>query len=263
MGAGPEYLAGNGLAESLPAAGLDTDLRIVESDGARPEVAAAFELDGAISREVSSSLSRGEFPLVLSGNCNSCVGTLAGLGARDAGVVWLDGHADFHTPETTTSGFTDCMGLSTAVGHCWRRMSARVPGFEPVPEENAVLAGAREVESGEKERLEASGVKVVGKTSGDEEFLDGLGSVLAGLRGRVRGVYLHLDLDVLDPATVGPANEFAPPGGLTAAEAERAVRLIRENVGVLAAGIASYDPAHDRDGAVSRAGIRLARSLFD
>lgn len=255
VGRGPGHLAENGLNESLTAAGLETSLRTVESDGARPEVAAAFELDENISREVSHSVSEGEFPLVLSGNCNSCVGTLAGLGARELGIVWLDGHADFHTPETTTSGFTDCMGLSVAMGHCWKRMSAQVPGFEPVPEENAVLVGTREVEPGERERLEASEVSAVGL--GNLEF------ALARLRRRVRGGYLHLDLDVLDAAKVGKANEFAPVGGLTVEEAEWAIRLVRENVEIRAAGIASYDPAYDHDGAILRAGLRLAKSLFD
>lgn len=40
-----------------------------------------------------------------------------------------------------------------------------------------------------------------------------LGAALGGLRGRVGRVYVHLDLDVLDPAGVGKANEFAPEGG--------------------------------------------------
>lgn len=78
----------------------------------------------------------------------------------------------------------------------------------------------------------------------------------------MRGVYLHLDLDVLAPGKVGRANEFAPEGGLTVEEVEQAIRLVRERVGILAAGIASYDPAGDRDGNILRAGVKLARSLF-
>lgn len=157
-GAGPEALVEGGLFDRLSWDGLEARLRVVELGGSsRHEVASAFELAGLISEGVRSSLNAGAFPLVLSGNCNGCVGTLGGLGGKDPGILWLDGHADFHTPETTTSGFTDCMGLSIAVGHCWRGMAARVPGFEPVPEANAVLVGAREIEPGERERLLASG----------------------------------------------------------------------------------------------------------
>lgn len=132
------------------------------------------------------------------------------MGGRDLGLVWLDGHADFHTPETTTSGFTDCMGLSTSVGQCWRRMAARVPGFEPMPEANAVLVGAREIEPGERERLLVSELVVVEPGASRAEPHKELDAALVGLSERVRGVYLHLDLDVLDPGRVGRANEFAP-----------------------------------------------------
>lgn len=262
MGAGPEHLVRDGLLDALTELGLGTRLRHIELDGGPGhEVASAFELDRLISGEVSAALAVDEFPLVLSGNCNSCVGSLAGVGAQEElGLVWLDGHADFHTPETTTSGFTDCMGLSIAVGHCWRSMAERVPGYSPVPEENVVLVGARETEPGERERLYASDVVVVGEGT---EVLEGLDAALAGLRGRAYGVYLHLDLDVLDPQSVGRANEFAPTGGLTVEEAERVVRLVRERFEIVAAGLASYDPAHDHDGALSRAGARLAGSLFD
>lgn len=266
MGGGPEHLAENGLTDALEADGLNVALRVAELEGddLRAEVSAAFELDGLISREVRSGVEEGEFPLVLSGNCNSCVGTLAGAGRENLGVVWFDGHADFHTPETTTSGFTDCMGLSIAVGHCWDRMSAQVQGYAPVPEENVVLVGTREIEPGERERLHASDVIVVAPgPPEDGGILGKLCSALFELRERVQGVYLHLDLDVLDPGSVGKANEFAPAGGLTAEETERAIRLVRERVGVVAAGIASYDPATDHDGAVLQAGVRLARALVD
>ena len=65
----------------------------------------------------------GRFPLVLSDNCNATVRVITGLtGAspkeeEEVGLIWFDGHADFNTPETTTSGFLDSMGLATAVGH--------------------------------------------------------------------------------------------------------------------------------------------------
>lgn len=103
VGAGPEALVEGGLFDRLSSDGLDARLRVVElGGGSRHEVASAFELAGLISEGVRSSLNAGAFPLVLSGNCNGCVGTLGGLGGKDPGILWLDGRADFHTPETTT-----------------------------------------------------------------------------------------------------------------------------------------------------------------
>ena len=70
------------------------------------------------------------FPVVLAGNCNSYVGTLAGLETDRAGVSWFDAHGDFNTPETTTTGFLDGMGLAMASGRCWKAMPETIAWFQ-------------------------------------------------------------------------------------------------------------------------------------
>ncbi len=263
MGRGPEHFVRNGLADALSAVGHGMEIRVLQSGSGLPaEVSVAFELDRLIAGEVRDCRESGVFPLVLSGNCNNAVGTMAGAGCEDLGIVWFDGHADFHTPETTATGFSDNMGLSIAVGHCWKNMAASVPGFSPVAEENAVLVGPREIEPEERKRLADSEISVFEacdpEAAADWEKLE---SALEDLGSRTQAVYLHLDLDVLDPESVGRANEFAPPGGLTSEEAERMIRLVRGYCEVAAVGVASYDPAFDHDGAVLRAGLRLIRSV--
>jgi arginase len=153
MGAGPEHLLRNGLGEELRSKHLRLSVTTVRHEGDPPaEVATAFELDGLVSSQVRRALADGRFPLVLSGNCNTAVGTLAGAGPEGLGVVWFDAHGEFNTPETTTTGFIDGMGLAIAVGHCWKAMARGVPGFSAVPEENVVMAGVREVDPAEQER---------------------------------------------------------------------------------------------------------------
>ena len=124
-----------------------------------------------------------------------------------------------------------------------------------------VLAGARTVEPSEDERLAASDVAVVGADRIGREGLRALEVALDGLEGRVGKVYVHLDLDVLDPAKVGKANQFAPEGGLSAEDLETALGMVRERFSVAAAGIASYDPAFDADGRVLGAALACARVL--
>jgi arginase len=263
MGAGPGHLWDNGLPQLLRSEDRPSlaFVDVVPEVDPPAEVAVAFELDHLVSEQVREAVAEGEFPLVLSGNCNTSVGTLAGAGPEGLGIVWFDAHADFNTPETTATGFTDGMGLAIAVGHCWKKMAEGVPGFLPVEEENAVLAGARAVEPPEEERLGASGVAVVGADRIRREGLPVLAVALDGLRERVGRVYVHLDLDVLDPAEVGPANGFAPEGGLTAEDLETALGMVRERFSVAAAGIASYDPSFDADGRVLAAALACARIL--
>jgi arginase len=210
---------------------------------------------------VRRAIAQGEFPLVLSGNCNTSVGTIAGAGAEGLGVVWFDGHADFNTPETTTTGFSDGMGLAIAAGHCWGAMARSVPGFSPVAEENVVLVRVREVEPAEGQRLAASDVAVVGADLIGREGLRVLAEALDELGSRVGRVHVHLDLDVLDPGKVGKANEFAPGGGLGADELVAALKMVRERFAVASFGIASYDPSFDADGRVLCAALACAEAI--
>jgi arginase len=263
MGGGPDHLLKNGLPEALASAGPRVRSVTLHPERDPPaEVATAFELDGLLAGEARTAVEAGEFPLVLSGNCNTSVGTLSGVGTEGLGVIWFDAHADFNTPETTTTGFTDGMGLAIAVGHCWVKMAESVPGFSPVAEENVVLAGVREVEPSEQRRLAASDVAVVSADLIEEGGLGVLAKALDELRTRSGRVYVHLDLDVLDPVKAGRANEFAPEAGLSSEDLATVLGLVRERFTVVAAGIASYDPTLDVDGSVLHAAVAGVRTLI-
>ncbi len=98
MGRGPEALISHGLKEALRATGPGISTVTVNPHNASPfEVSTAFELDRLVAEEVRTALDAGEFPLVLSGNCNTAVGTIAGANTEDLGVIWLDAHPDFET----------------------------------------------------------------------------------------------------------------------------------------------------------------------
>ncbi len=80
------------------------------------------------------------------------------------------------------------------------------------------------------------------------------------LRSRVGAVYVHLDLDVLDPS-VAPANYAAATGGLHPDELVAALRLIRERFRVVAATLASYDPEYDPDARLLEVGLEALAVL--
>jgi len=124
-----------------------------------------------------------------------------------------------------------------------------------------VLAGASAVERSEEERLAASEVSVVGADRIGLEALYALEAALDSLKSRVGRVYVHLDLDVLDPEKVGKANEFAPESGLSAEDLKTALGMVRERFAVAAAGIASYDPTFDPDGHILAVALACVRML--
>ena len=217
----------------------------------RNEVGASFDLIRGVARAVRETIAAGRFPLVLAGNCYTSLGTVAGIG-REVGVVWFDAHGDFNTPETTPTGFFDGFGLAMLTGSGWETLRETVDGIRTVPERNVVLAGARDLDPREQERLAAAEV-----LRADASTLD---AALADLRTRVDAVYVHVDFDVLDPSE-GIANELAVEDGFTAAELEHAFDSISARFEIPAAAFTAYDPRFDEAGRVPPIAARLARRL--
>jgi len=250
-GLGPEHLLNAGLVAHLQREGhVVAEVQVIEDDPAyRPaEIRTAFELVRRLALAVRAAHDAGRFALVLSGNCNTAVGTLSGLTPSRRATFWFDAHGDYNTPETTTTGFLDGMGLTMAVGRCWDRMLATVPGFQPAEEEASFLLGARDLDPPEAALLRQSAITLVEVAQIPERLPDLL------TRARLGDAigYLHLDLDVLDP-TVGHANYFPVPNGLSLTQLTGAIAAIRAHVPLRAAAVASYSPADDRDGGIVRA----------
>jgi arginase len=215
------------------------------------EIAESFAVIRAVASIVRETVEEGRFPLVLAVNCFTSLGTVAGVG-RDVGVVWFDAHGDFHTPDTTTSGFLDGMGLAMLLGDGWRELRNTVEGLRPVPAEHALLVGARDIDPTEQDRLAASSLR-----RADAKTLD---DALDELADRIDAVYVHLDLDVID-ASVARANALSVEGGFDVAGLERALTAISSRFEVAAAAMTAYDPSVDREGQIPPIAAALARRV--
>jgi arginase len=258
-GAGPEHLLRAGLPGHLERLGhVVTAVHVVEDDAAQhpAEIRTAFELARRLAHAVSSARAVGHFPLVLSGNCNAAIGTLSGLSPGRCATFWFDAHGDLNTPETTTTGFLDGMGLATAMGLCWRDLVATVPGFQPVPPQITFLLGARDLDPAEAAWLGESPVTAVSV----EQLPGGLALLLKSAPIADTVGYLHLDLDVLDPA-VGRANYLPVPNGLSLDQLTDAIAAIRDRIPVAAATVASYSPEEDQDQGICRAAFAAIEAM--
>lgn len=254
MGAGPEALLNAGLVDALREAGHAVHIRIAELDPEQwqAEIQSSFELMRMLSTAVSDARKASRFPIVLAGNCNTAVGTLAGLGATTTGVAWFDAHADFNTPETTTSGFLDGTAVAILTGRCWTQLAATVPGFAPIPDDRISLIGTRDIDSLESALLDDSAVTVVAP----KRLTADLPKALRSVAEHVDEIYLHLDLDVLD-AGVAAANKFAVTGGLTLEDIDFALSRIGQVFRISGMALTAYDPEADSDGRAARAAIEL------
>lgn len=258
MGAGPLRLLEKGLRDRL--AGLGHDVRRVDvelADGIDGDPTSAYGLAVDIAYAVRRARDDHRFPLVLSGNCNSALGTVAGLGAATSGIVWCDAHGDFNTPDTSPSGFLDGMTLATLTGRCCRTETGRIPGFDAVPEDVVVLLGARDFDQAERNLLEASAIRFVAPGAAPAEEL---AAAIEGWPDTVETAYLHVDLDVLD-VSEARVNEYAAAGGLTLPDLLSCIDSLAAHCPIGAAALTALDPVADADDRAVTAAITVIEQI--
>jgi arginase len=173
-------------------------------------------------------------PTVISGDCTVALGTVAGLqrAGLDPGVVWFDAHGDVQTMETTSSGFLGGMPLRILVGY--RPELVAIPlGLRAITEERVVLVDARDLDPPEKEYLRQSRMRCLGLEDLSPDALP------AG------PLYVHLDLDVVDPTEL-PDVRYPAPGGPSLAAVVESVTMLLRTGQVVGVGIAcTWPPGTD------------------
>ena len=203
-----------------------------------------------VASAVAGAVDHGRRPVVLSGDCTTALGTVAGLqhAGVDPGIVWFDAHGDVQTLETSTSGYLGGLPLRLLVGYRPGLIAADL-GLRPVAEQRVVLAGARDLDPPEIAYLQTARIGRAQVAELDAAVLpDG-------------PLYVHLDLDVIDPVAV-PGLRYPAPGGPGCAQVTAALGMLLATGRVAAVGIAcTWRPGHGAAGAVDpHLGAALAAS---
>jgi arginase len=253
VGRGPERLLELGAESALGSQGATVHTELLEFKGTySSEIETSFDLIRQVSEHVAAAVEEGAFPVLLSGSCFAAVGVVAGLGERSPGVVWFDAHGDFNTPDSTVFGYFDGMGVAILTGEAWPAMRAAVPGDGPIPETAIALVGARDFDPNEESRLRESQLThVPAERLGDPEAV-----LEAAEKLGASGLYLHLDLDVLD-RDEAPVNVYSVPGGPSGAQLEALVGELLERLPVRAVSLTAYDPECDPEDRVPPIALRI------
>jgi arginase len=191
-------------------------------------------LQSAVADAVAEDVTSGVRPVVLSGDCNTSAGVMAGLqhAGVDPAIVWFDAHGDVQTLETTTSGYLGGLALRLLTAYRPELIAARL-GLRPVAEDRIVLAGARDLDPPE--------VTYLARAQITRREVAGLSAV--GLP--VGPLYVHVDLDVIDAARL-PGLRFPAPGGPDAAQLAATLRMLLATGQVAALGVScSWYPGRD------------------
>jgi len=179
----------------------------------------------------------------LEANCNDLLGMLAGLkydsdgNARRVGLVFIDAHGDFNVPETTLSGMLGGMPVAVAAGHALHNLRTTAGLAEPLPMSNILWGGVRDLDPLEADRFTEYEVSQF-SVSDIRTLSRNLHEQIDELSNRVDVIYVHIDMDVLDPAEV-PGHSLTVPDGPSSQDLAAAMTLMFSNPKTIALGIAS------------------------
>jgi arginase len=197
--------------------------------------------------------------IVLGGECSETVGIMAGLAERFGGrpgMLWMDAHGDFNTPETSPSGYIGGMCLAMAAGRGPR--SGLGPSEAPLTDERLVHMGSRALDPPEEQAFASSPVKLV--TARELKKIGAAGAAKSAVRYLEENsdwIACHLDVDVMDPTQI-PAVNYPTPGGITVEEASTVLKTLVRSDKMRLLEVAAYNSSLDREGTSLR---KIAEAL--
>lgn len=225
----------------LPASATTTIEVPLEAGDERGTGVARFGSVQIVRDRLVETLAAGaDVALTIGGDCGVEAGAIdhALREHPDAAVVWFDAHADLNDAASSPSRAFTGMVLRTALGD---GPSALAPSA-PVSPERVVLAGVRDLDPGEEEYIASSGIASV-----PVEALANPDALVAAVRATgAASVYVHIDVDVLDPAELDGIDEPVP-FGVTAAQLVAAIRALRSGFALAGAGLCMFAPPDPDD----------------
>lgn len=174
--------------------------------------------------------------LVIGGDCGVALAPIAHAMARNPGaaIVWVDAHPDLHTAESSPSGAFSGMVLRAVLGDGPPGLTLD-PAVDPA---RIVLAGSRAADPAEEEFIAQTAIRTLAPADlADAEAL--VGAVRAT---GADAVYVHVDIDALDPAFVA-GNSRPEPFGVIPTDLGAAIGRLRAEFPLAGASIAGYAPA--------------------
>ncbi len=215
-----------------------------------------------LADHIEPLLARGEFPLVLGGDCTILLGSGLALARRGRhGLLYVDGHRDLLLPADSQSGSAAGMALAFAVGR-GPSVLTQIEGYNPLfNPEDVLVFGSRDEDrwyrddtlSFQRERMHT----VTLDNARSEEVVRALRRRLPAIaEGANAGFWLHLDVDVLDDGIMA-ATDARAPGGMSSAELVELLRAAIASGRCVGMHVTNYDPERDRGSIAARVLIEI------
>ena len=268
---GPSALRYAGLTERLRRLGYPTEdmgnLEIPERATLPPEggmmflpaVVAACE---SIYETARRAKAEGRLPIFLGGDHSISIGTIGGATHDEpVGVLWIDAHGDFNTPETSPSGNIHGMPLAALRGHgAPELVNIGRPGAK-VSATDVMLFGIRDLDEHEKVMLRESGMGIYTMREIDDRGLATCAREALTRLSHCSRVHVSLDLDCMDPREA-PGVGTPVTGGLTYREAHLLMELIAEGTEISSIDVVEVNPILDIKNRTAEIALELIASLL-
>jgi arginase len=268
---GPSALRYAQLAESLRALGHDvTDLgnvnvpvvETIHRNGTNPHYLEQIRGACQEAAERLQALEAGVMPIAIGGDHSMSMGTVAGAARGERiGLVWVDAHTDFNTPETSPSGNIHGMPVASLVGLGDEQL-VNIGGVgAKIRPQDIVMIGIRSVDRGERELLRHQGATVYTMKEVDTLGMARIaGETLEKLRG-VGRIHVSFDADSLDPS-IAPGVGTPVPGGLSYREAHLLMELLSDSGKIGSLDLVEVNPVLDRENMTAKVMVEMACSLL-
>lgn len=252
----------------------------VESPYAK-RIRGVYEMYGKISKSVSETLKSGLFPLVLSGDHSNAGGTIAGIKMawpnRKLGVVWVDAHADLHSPYTTPSGNLHGMPIAISLGEdnlenqvhhpdedtieLWNKIK-NIGSIQPkILPEDIVYIATRDFEKEEEYLLKKFNIKVIPVQEVRRKGIEQVVRQAILHLSHCDNIYVSFDVDSLD-SSISRGTGTPVSNGLKEKEAEDLIASFMQNHKICCLEITEVNPTLDKENLMAEiAFIILQRSV--
>jgi len=209
-----------------------------------------------------NAIAAGEIPIFLGGDHSAAIGTVGGVTEHDeVGLLWIDAHGDFNTPQTSKSQNVHGMALATLLGQGPDELvNVGRPGPKVKPE-NVVLIGVRDLDPEEKQLIRNAGIHIYTMRDIDEFGIRSVMMKTLNHLSRLPSLHVSLDLDVMDPLDA-PGVGTPSQGGLTYREGQLIMEILADENKVQSVDVMEINPILDIQNRTAQMAVNLLASLF-
>jgi arginase len=220
---------------------------------------------GTVCRNLHESILKAttnheDIVVTLGGDHSVAMGSIAAALDRphQLGVIWVDAHADFNTPETTPSGNVHGMVVAALMGYCPPVLTV---GNRRLKSEQIVMLATRDLDVEERENLRDSGILVITMSDIDKRGIAYAASQALERLQDADALHVSFDLDSLDPS-IAPGVGTPVSGGLSYREAHLLMELMAEDGRIRSLDLVEVNPILDVSNQTAAMAVELAASLF-